>query len=303
LGIRRFLPYLAGLLILAFALGSLPRSTPGGSIFFNSYWLLYIIYLAPFAVLGTMVGLIILIALNWRELGTRIGLGLVGRRTVGRKKRNRSYILVQAAFWAIAIAILVQRQVSASGSSLSGAVTGQIQNDPTGRSNPFLGGGVLPAVSNLVQSIWFAAAFLALLVVGGLVLVQSARVAARGSQSMYPELEEKQLEGLKTVYQAMKLVDDTASDPRSRIISCYQHMLGTVSRIGVPVSSDQTARELEKAIRSTFLLKGPATSDLTRLFEEARYSLHEIVDDDAMKAHQDLESIAAELKVQMKDWA
>jgi hypothetical protein len=301
LGIRRFLPYLAGLLVLAFALGSLPRGTPGGSIFFQSYWLLYIIYLAPFAVLGTMVALIILIGLNWRALGTGIGMGLTGRRTM-RKKRSRAYILVQAIFWALAIGILVQKQVTASGSTLSGSVVANIQNDPSPTVNPFLAGGILPAVSNIFGSIWFSVALLGLLIVGGLVLVQSARVAV-GSKSMYPELEEKQLEGLKTVYQAMKLVDDTASDPRSRIISCYQHMLGTVSRIGVPVSSDQTARELEKAIRSTFLLKGPATSDLTRLFEEARYSLHEIVDDDAMKAHQDLESIAAELKVQMKDWA
>src|SRR2546426_7166200 len=87
-----------------------------------------------------------------------------------------------------------------------------------------------------------------------------------------------------------------AVDPRSRIIACYQNLIATVSRLGAPVPSDLTARELERAIRFTFTLKGSGTSELTQLFEEARYSLHEIRDEDAAKAHNYLESIAGELK-------
>ncbi len=297
--IRRLLPYLVGLLVLAFALGSLPHGTPGGSLLFQSYWLLYIIYLAPFAILAIMVVLIIVIGLNWRALGTRIGMGLAGPRK--RKKKPSYYMLIQMLFWALAIGILVQRQATASGSTGPDSIIAQIKNDPSGASNPFLGGGILPAVTNIVQNNWFSVALVGIIVVGGLVMLQSARVAMRATDSMYPELEEKQLEGLKAVHYAMKLVEDTATDPRSRIISCYQHMLSTVSQVGIPVSPDQTARELEKAIRSTFYLKGPATSDLTRLFEEARYSLHEILEEDAMNARKDLELIANELKIQLKD--
>ncbi len=54
-------------------------------------------------------------------------------------------------------------------------------------------------------------------------------------------------------------------------------------------------------MRSTLTLKGPATSDLTKLFEEARYSLHEIKDSDAEKAHEYLESVKEELKVQLEN--
>jgi hypothetical protein len=61
-----------------------------------------------------------------------------------------------------------------------------------------------------------------------------------------------------------------------------------------------TARELDKAVRSTFALKGPAITELTQLFEEARYSLHEIRDSDADKAHTYLKSIADELRVQLQ---
>jgi hypothetical protein len=52
-------------------------------------------------------------------------------------------------------------------------------------------------------------------------------------------------------------------------------------------------------VRSTFALKGPATSVLTQLFEEARYSLHEISDIDADKARKCLESVSNELEIQL----
>jgi len=61
-----------------------------------------------------------------------------------------------------------------------------------------------------------------------------------------------------------------------------------------------TARELDRAVRSTFALKGPATTDLTQLFEEARYSLHEIGDSDVDKAHEYLDNVAEELKIQLE---
>jgi hypothetical protein len=112
-------------------------------------------------------------------------------------------------------------------------------------------------------------------------------------------LQGNQEEGLQAVREAIMLVEDPSSDPRTRIIACYQHLLATVSRLGANVSSDLTARELDGAVRSTFALKGPATTDLTQLFEEARYSLHEIRDNDADRAHEYLESVAEELKIQL----
>ena len=105
---------------------------------------------------------------------------------------------------------------------------------------------------------------------------------------------------MQAVHEAIKLVEDPVSDPRSRIIACYQHLIATVSRLGAPMSSDMTARELDKAVRSTFGLKGPATTELTQIFEEARYSLHEMGDSDADRAHEYLESVAEELKIQLR---
>jgi hypothetical protein len=151
-----------------------------------------------------------------------------------------------------------------------------------------------------VQNPWFSLAFLGVLVVGGVVIMQSIRVALKETRDeRIQELQGNQEEGLQAVREAIMLVEDPSSDPRTRIIACYRHLLATVSRLGANVSSDLTARELDGAVRSTFALKGPATTDLTQLFEEARYSLHEIRDNDADRAHEYLESVAEELKIQL----
>ncbi len=299
--VPRMLPYIVGLVVLAFALGSLPRGTPGGSLLFRSYWLLYLVYLGPFVILGAMVALIVLIGLNYRDLGAAIGYGMARRRKM-RKRGSRYSTLVAMFFWALAIGVLIQTKgsifnpIHAANSTIARNIVGENTTPP----NLFQAGGILPAVSSLVQNAWFSLAFLGLLVVGGVILVESFRVSLKETRDLrIEELQAKQEQGLQAVQEAIKLVTDPASDPRSRIIACYQYLVATVSRLGAPVSSDLTARELDRAVRSTFALKGPATSELTQLFEEARYSLHEISDIDADKARKCLESVSNELEIQL----
>jgi hypothetical protein len=249
-----------------------------------------------------MVAIIILIGLNYRDIGAAIGYGMAQRRK-GRKRGSRYSTFVAMFFWALAIGVLIGTKGSIfnptrpANSTIAKSITGEDANAP----NLLQTGGILPAVSNLVQNSWFSLAFLGLLVVGGVVVIQSVRVALKETHDVtMQELHGNQEQGLQAVHEAIKLVDDQASDPRSRIISCYQHLVATVFRLGAPVTSDLTARELDRAVRSTFALKGPATTDLTQLFEEARYSLHEITDVDADKAHGCLDSVAEELKIQLQ---
>jgi hypothetical protein len=302
LKVPRILPYIVGLVVLAFALGSLPHGTTGGSLLFNSYWLLYLLYLGPVIVLGAMVAFIILIGMNYRDIAGAIGFKMAqGRRA--RKKGSRTTLVVKLLFWALAIVVLVEYKGSIfnptqkSNSTIVSEIVGEKARAP----DLLQTGGVLLAISNLVRSTWFDLAFLGLLVVGGVILIQSVRVSLNETRDLrIQELQGNQEQGLQAIREAIKLVDDYASDPRSRIIACYQHLVSTVSRLGAPVSSDLTARELDSAVRSTFGLKGHATTDLTQLFEEARYSLHEITDDDATHAHEYLESVAGELQIQLE---
>lgn len=294
------LPYLAGLFVLAFALASLSRGTSGGSFLFRAYWLLYLVYLGPIIILGVLVALVVLIGLNYRDIGAGIGFGMAQRRKKG-KSRGRYSTIIAMFFWALAIYVLF-------------ITKGTIFN-PTHAANSTLANivgvnataaipiqvGFLPVLSSLVQNSWFSLAFLGLIVVGGLVVIQSIRASFKEMQEMKSrELQGNREEGLQAVHEAIKLIDDPRSDPRSRIIACYQHLIMTASRLGAPVSSSLTARELDRAIRITFALTGPATTELTQLFEEARYSLHEISDDDANSAREYLESVAEELKIQLQ---
>ena len=300
--VSRILPYIVGLIVLAFALGSLTRGTPGGSLLFRSTWLLYLVYLGPVVILGAMVAVIIIIGLNYRDIGAAIGLRMAQQRRM-RKRGSRYKIVVQMFFWGLALVLLMETKGSifnptqAANSTVAKSIVGGDATPP----NPFQIGGFLPALSSLVQNTWFSLAFVGLLVVGGVVVIQSFRVALKETHDLkLQQLQGNQEQGLQAVHEAIKLVEDLASDPRSRIIACYQHLIETVSRLGAPVSSDLTARELDRAVRSTFALKGPATTNLTQIFEEARYSLHEIGDSDADKAHEYLESVAEELKIQLR---
>jgi len=302
LKIPRILPYIVGLIVLAFALASLSHGTPGGNLLFRSYWLLYLIYLGPVVILGAMVAVVVIIGLNYRDIGAAIGYGIAKRRQM-RKRRSRYAIFLQMFFWALAIGVLIETKGSifnptqATNATIAKSITGEDATTP----NILQTGGILPALSNLVQNSWFSLAFLSLLIVGGVVVIQSVRVALKETHdATVQELQGNQEEGLRAVQEAIKIVVESASDPRSRIIACYERLITAVSRLGARVSSDLTARELDRAVRSTFALKGPATTDLTQLFEEARYSLHEINDGDADKAHEYLESVAEELKIQLQ---
>jgi uncharacterized protein DUF4129 len=261
-----------------------------------------LIYLGPVVIIGAMIAVVVIIGLNYRDIGAAIGYGIAKRRQM-RKRNSRYTLFIQMFFWALAVGILIETKGSifnplpTANATIAKNITGEDATTPS----PFLIGGVLPALSNLVQNSWFSLAFLGLLIVGGLVIVQGIRVSLKETHDVtIQELQGNQEEGLQAVQEAIEIVKDPASDPRSRIVACYQHLVVTVSRLGAPISSDLTARELDRAVRSTFNLKGPATTDLTQLFEEARYSLHQIRDVDVDKAHEYLESVAEELKIQLQ---
>jgi hypothetical protein len=252
-------------------------------------------------ILAAMVVVIFVIGRNFRSIGAAIGFRMARERRM-RKRSYRYNIFVLIIFCAAALGAVILKE----GSILNPrplanytitSIVGKNATPPT----PLQTDGFLPALSNLVQNTWVTMAFLGLLVVGGLVVIESIRVSLKETADVtILELQGNQEQGLQAVHEAIKLVDDAELDPRSRIIESYQHLVGTVSRLGAPVSSDMTARELDKAVRSTFALKGPAITELTQLFEEARYSLHEIRDSDADKAHTYLKSIADELRVQLQ---
>jgi hypothetical protein len=106
------------------------------------------------------------------------------------------------------------------------------------------------------------------------------------------------VEGLVAVEDALRILKTQPElDPRTRIINCYERMVQAARAQGATVTSDQTARELETSIRKMLVIRGPAIRELTNLFEEARYSLHNITENDAEQAQGYLHDIAEEMNI------
>jgi hypothetical protein len=300
---NRLLVFSAALALLAFALGSLPRSQPGGpSILLNSYWLIYLLSLAPIITLGLMVVMIGFLAYNWRTLSDALGFGIASKRRQQKKRGRGTPMLVWLTAWAIGLGVLLQKcgGVFCSSVQKTGGLQSPVQQFVTGPGP----GPVVPyiqlvsQISSFVQASWFSMAFLGFLIVSSVIIVRGVKVSWDERMrvvSLVPALE---VEGESAVEDAIRILESQETlDPRTRIIDCYQRMVKAAQHLGAPITPDQTARELESAMRKMLILRGPAIGDLTKLFEEARYSLHSITEKDAEEAHRCLLDIAEEMKL------
>ena len=300
---NRLLPFLIALILLAFALGSLSRSRAGGpSLLSNSYWLIYLVDLLPIIGLGLIVAMLAIMIYYWRALSDSIGYGIARKRRQGKKKRGVE-VIVWMATWAIAIVVLLEKC-----GGLLCKTTSQTSDLPQTVANTVSGTGPIPTlplldavvrVDALIQANWFYAAFVGFLVVSAAIIVRGVKVSLDEirAQPIVP-IQTVPEEGRAAVRDAIKIIEaGDEQDPRTKIINCYQRMVGAAQHLGVIVTSNLTARELQRAIREMLLLKGSAINDLTKLFEEARYSKHEITSSDAESAHAYLLSIADEMKI------
>ncbi len=302
---RQVLPYLVALLLLAWILGSLARSGTGGtSILSNSYWLVYVVYLLPVFALGAMVVMIVFLALSWRILSDALGFGIAARQRMQRKQSSTIRLMVWITFWGLALGVLYWRcggifcKPSNSTQTLPQIVNNTVQSGTGAFVSPFAGlEGPANTLGGIVGSSWFSIAFLGLLAVSSVILARSFIVSldeTRAGRYLPARVLE---EGTVAVSDALRILEtEEAADPRTRIMACYERMIRAAASLGADVSVDRTARELETGIRRTFQLKGPGIRELTHLFEEARYSLHSIIEEDSEEAQRCLLEIGEELR-------
>jgi len=97
-----------------------------------------------------------------------------------------------------------------------------------------------------------------------------------------------------TAMEAVELsLDDLRGerDPRRAIIAAYARMELVFERAGLPRSTHETPTEFLRRVLSGASAPPPAASELTELFQEARFSRHELADaqrDDAIRALQQI---------------
>jgi hypothetical protein len=297
----RLLPYLIALVLLAWVLGTLARSgTGGGSLLANSYWLVYAIELMPLIALGLIVVFIASLIANWKLIADALGSGMARNRRARNKRSWKIMAIVWLTTWTIAIVYLeIRCHGLFCSSSGTNATATSIQNVVAGSgplpSIPLLGAVV--SFASLVDTNLFAVAFFGVLIVSSVIMVRAVKVHLEETRNETVHLiEVVQEQGREAVRAAIRILDDDSEgDARQRILACYQKMISVAAHLGAPVGLDKTARELELAIRNMFQLKGYGIARLTRLFEEARYSLHSMTLEDAEMARECLVEINEEL--------
>lgn len=297
----RLIPYLTALLLLAWILGSLARSgTSGGSLLSNSTWLVYAINLIPLAALALMVTVGIYIAINWRLMSDVLGFGLARRRRVLRRKNRTLQMIIWLTAWGLAFGVLLLKcggLVCNSASSVS-STSSTVENAITSGGNlpqlPLL--GPLLAISSLIDTNFFVYTFFALVAVSSVIMVRAFAVSLKETDLSKEKALAVAQEGEVAVKDAIRKLDDETLDPRTKILACYQRMIRAAQDLGAPVGPDRTARELEHGIRNMFMLRGDGIATLTALFEEARYSLHEVYEKESEQARDCLVQIQEELR-------
>jgi hypothetical protein len=248
-----------------------------------------------------MIGLIILLIYNSGLFSEALGTGLARKRKIKKKKYAVLQYAIAFVLWLLAGDILVFRR-----GGLFGGATRLDSNNTIGEA--VSGNQSLPPsqvlqganqVGNIFQTSWFYAAFFGMLVVASVILARSILFSWQETRAgLLREMPVVNPEAIVSVEDAFRILKaQPNADPRTRIINCYQRMGIAAYRVGARVTLDQTARELEVAIRAMLGVKGPSIRELTDLFEEARYSLHPITEKDAEEAQRYLLSIASELNI------
>jgi uncharacterized protein DUF4129 len=293
----------AALLFLAWSLGTLARSGPSsGGLLVNSYWLLYVVYLLPLLGLVGMVVMVVILALEWRVISDAIGMGLAARRgQKGKKRRNRLSLIIAGAAWAIALMVVYYRcpgfHCQATNTQNINQIVEQDVFNNTAPPQYLPLSGSIANLTGFFSTDWYIFPFMALIIIGGIIFARGVWVSAGETRRVALLTPRVQEEGQVAVREAMRvLAAKEEADPGSRIIACYQRMVRAAASLGADIGPDLTARELETGIRSMFHLSGPGIGQLTRLFEEARYSLHQMTEADSQEAQSCLVEIAEELK-------
>jgi len=247
-----------------------------------------------------MIGLM---GFHWRHLSDAIGYQMSKERVAKRKQSSSTQMLIWMATWAIAISILIQKcggifcRTPSQTPYLPTTINGFVNGSGPGPTLPLL--STVIELSSLVQSNWFYLAFVGFLVVTSVIIARGVLVSWQETRAdAISQMPLPMAEGMIAVEDAIRILKTQPElDARTRIINCYERMVQAAQRLGATITSDQTARELETSIRKMLIIKGSAIRKLTDLFEEARYSLHPITENDAEQAQQHLQSIAEEMNI------
>lgn len=154
---------------------------------------------------------------------------------------------------------------------------------------------VLKGSRNLLgQNIGFIVIGL-IVVVGGIYFI-APRIKTYLKENKYDEQDQSQIEEdiSESVDRAIRDLNE-GKDIRSTVIRCYQKMSYVLEDQGVTYDRFMTPREFEKSALNNLDMSRDTISDLTDIFEEARYSSHSLTESQRKAALKNLKSLREEI--------
>jgi hypothetical protein len=142
--------------------------------------------------------------------------------------------------------------------------------------------------------------------IGGILILIMALVVvlyfmvSRSLASMRAGAKEKEIQ--KDKREMLRYVEDAIADlelgrdPRDAIIRCYRNLCTLLAGKGISPRPHLTPREFERLVMARTGLKGKDLNELTGLFEEARYSTHELTDMDREEAVRCLKNFRSDVE-------
>lgn len=141
--------------------------------------------------------------------------------------------------------------------------------------------GLLPTTPIIYYGILVTVAIVAvsfILILGGVRLAYRAR--GLSSNDSEEEVKEQAAELVQQTITSLK----SAKKYHETILQCYKKMCEILSNAGLKTASEETAREFAESISTKLRIGDVAVTGLTFLFEEARYSNHEISEEKRIMA-------------------
>jgi hypothetical protein len=246
--------------------------------------------LAPILILTLMTWYLLILIVHRSEIMTALAAIFKLRR---KTKPDETNVWLTIAVYATLIVL----GIVALWTGLPQRILGRLQgmailfgtensSRPSSQSNPIA--GILPVTPFLYYGLVVSAAILALsfvILLGGLSLALKTREVNPNDS----ELEMK-MNAAEVVRQAITGLR-TAKAYHETILQCYKLMCKVLSGAGIDVEPAETAREFAESISTRLELGKDAVRGLTFLFEEARYSDHEISEEKRIMALNHLKSL------------
>ena len=142
------------------------------------------------------------------------------------------------------------------------------------------------------SAVWLlVGAAVTLTVLGPVALVGRRRLARRLTEPARPDLEEQLAQAVTVSLSEL----ESMPDPRMAIERTYVRFERSIGQVEVERGSDETPSEFLGRLGRVLVGSGDSVSALTRLLEIARFSAHDVGEQDRREAIASLQAIEAEL--------